>query len=138
MTDEPERSMRDVVREDGRYPQEAFAFLHDGLNRAVAHMHDDGASVDVKGAAAGEQKHVTGAQLCLSLRDLAAERWGMLAKTVLARWRIRGTIDFGSMVYLLIDNGFMRKTPEDSLDDFRDVYDFETAFVSADEFELKE
>lgn len=138
MTDEPERSMQDVVREDGRYPQEAFAFLHDGLNRAVAHMRDDGASGDVEGTAAGEQKHVTGAQLCLSLRDLAAERWGMLAKTVLARWQIRGTIDFGSMVYLLIDNGFMRKTPEDSLDDFRDVYDFETAFVSADEFEMKE
>lgn len=128
--------MQDVVREDGRYPQEAFAFLHDGLNRAVVHMRDDGASGDVEGPS--EQKHVTGAQLCLSLRDLAVERWGMLAKTVLARWQIRGTIDFGSMVYLLIDNGFMRKTPEDSLDDFRDVYDFETAFVSADEFELKE
>ena len=66
MTDEPERSMQDVVREDGRYPQEAFAFLHDGLNRAVAHMRDDGASGDVEGTAAGEQKHVTGAQLCLS------------------------------------------------------------------------
>ena len=130
--------MQDVVREDGRYPQEAFAFLHDGLNRAVAHMHDDGAPGEVECTDAGDQKHVTGAQLCLSLRDLAAERWGMLARTVLARWQIRGTIDFGSMVYLLIDNGFMRKTPEDSLDDFRDVYDFETAFVSADEFELKE
>jgi uncharacterized repeat protein (TIGR04138 family) len=32
----------------------------------------------------------------------------------------------------------MRKTDEDSIEDFRDVYDFETAFAPADDFELKE
>lgn len=129
--------MQDVVLEDGRYPQEAYAFLHDGLTRAVEQSHG-GSQAETEARDPAEQKHVTGGQLCLALRDLAIERWGMLARTVLARWNIHATVDFGNMVYLLIENGFMRKTPEDSLDDFRDVYDFDTAFAAADEFELKE
>jgi uncharacterized repeat protein (TIGR04138 family) len=126
----PSRSMEDVIREDGRYPPEAFAFLHEGLNRAAESVHGD------KGGSG--QRHVSGQQLCLSVRDLALERWGMLAMAVLKRWNIHGTIDFGNMVYLLVENKFMRKTPEDSLEDFRDVYRFEEAFGGAWKFELKE
>jgi len=71
---------------------------------------------------------VTGQQLCLALRDLAKERWGLLAQTVLARWNIHSTLDFGNMVFLQIQSGHMGSTPEDSLEDFRDVYDFSEAF----------
>lgn len=42
------------------------------------------------------------------------------------------------MVYLLVDNGFMQKTDEDSLDDFRSVYEFEQAFRIRVQFDLKE
>jgi len=44
----------------------------------------------------------------------------------------------GNMVYLLIDHGFMRKTEEDSIEDFRDVFDFDKVFKVNDEFELEE
>ena len=121
--------MEEVIREDGRYPLEAFAFLHEGLRRAVQ---------DVHGEPEAGQRHVSGAQLCLALRDLAMERWGLLARAVLARWRIRGTIDFGNMVYLLISHNFMKKTEEDTLEDFRAVYEFNDAFDAHYEFELKE
>ncbi len=90
-----------------------------------------------KGPPAG-QRHVSGQQLCRSLRDLAIERWGHMARTVLGRWNIHASIDFGEMVYLMIRHGFMRKTEEDSIEDFRDVYDFDEAFRLQDEFELKE
>ncbi len=123
--------MQQVIADDGRYPPEAFAFLHDGLNRAVHEVYHD--------KAGGEQQHhVSGQQLCRSLRDLAVERWGMLAKAVLNKWNIRESLDFGNMVYLLIDNNYMRKTDEDRLDDFRDVYDFDKAFDNYEAFELKE
>jgi uncharacterized repeat protein (TIGR04138 family) len=134
--------MEEVIRSDGRYPPEAFAFLHDGLNHACQTVHGQAASdlpdlsdefdVEVPG------RHVSGEQLAWALRDLAIERWGMLARTVLRRWNIRRTVDFGHMVYLMIDAGFMRKTEEDSLEDFRDVYDFDEAFCFKGEFELKE
>jgi len=126
-----DKSMEEVISEDGRYPPEAFGFLHDGLTRAVESVHGDELP-------ASGQRHVTGKQLCEHLRDLAIERWGMLAGTVLAKWNIHQTVDFGNMVYLLVDNGFMRKTEDDSLEDFRAVFDFGEAFGRYEAFELKE
>ncbi len=126
-----EKQMEDVIRADGRYPMEAYAFLNEGLGKAVGEVHGEE-------TAAGTQKHVTGKQLCEALARVAVERWGLLARTVLAKWNVHGTIDFGNMVYLLIEHDFMRKTEEDSLEDFRDVFDFATAFAAGDGFELKE
>lgn len=123
--------MQQVIAEDGRYAPEAFAFLHDGLNRAVQEIYTD--------QAGGEgQHHVSGQQLSHSLRALAIERWGLMAKAVLNKWNVRATLDFGNMVYLLIENNYMRKADGDSLDDFRDVYDFEKAFSNYQTFELKD
>lgn len=119
----PEQQLTEIVRLDGRYPLEAFAFLHEGLARAVKHIHGDGGEA--------RPRHVTGKQLCYSLRDEAVERWGALAGTVLARWHVNSTLDFGNMVYLLVNNGLMQKTDEDSLEDFRDVFDFRHAFNPA-------
>lgn len=136
MKDKSKPSMEEIILADGRYPQEAFAFLHEGLGQSVSRIYGKGAAAEDRESA--EQRHVSGEQLCHGLRDVAVERWGMLAQTVLERWNIRSTIDFGNMVYLLIENGLWRKTPEDSLEDFRDVYDFETAFAVVNEFELKE
>ena len=38
MVDEPEKSMEQVIREDGRYPPEAFGFLHEGLSRSAGEV----------------------------------------------------------------------------------------------------
>ena len=121
MSDAPEKSLAEVVRQDGRYPLPAFVFLNECLVRAAKDVH-------------GEQSdpprpmHVTGQQLCRGIRDEAVDRWGMLAGTVLAKWNIHSTIDFGNMVYLLIDNDLMHRAEQDSLEDFRDVFDFGEAF----------
>ena len=42
MPEQPERPMEEVIREDGRYPVEAFAFLHDGLRGAVKETFGEG------------------------------------------------------------------------------------------------
>ncbi len=123
MSDRPEKKFEEVIHRDGRYPREAFAFLHDGLARAVKDVYSDEAKAE-------GPHHVTGRQLCRALRDEALERWGLMAPTVLGRWGIRKTIDFGNMVYLLTDHGLMAKSDADSIDDFRDVYDFTRAFGS--------
>jgi len=119
--------MEDVIRQDGRYPPEAFAFLHDGLGHAVKGAYG-GRPVEVQDPEQETARHVTGEQLCCAMRDLAIERWGRLARTVLTRWNIHATIDFGNMVYLLGDNSFMRKTDDDSIEDFRGVFGFDEAF----------
>ena len=53
-----------------------------------------------------------------------------MAKTVLEHWGIKETLDFGKIVFALVEIGLMRKTNEDSLDDFKEIYDFNQAFDS--------
>jgi len=129
------KSMEDVIRSDGRYPLEAFAFLHDALNHAVSDVYgpEAAATPDPENETA---RHVSGMQLCYAMRDLAIERWGRLARPVLTKWNIHATIDLGNMVYLLVNNSFMRKTEEDSIEDFRGVFSFEDAFNTAMDLRL--
>ena len=124
----PDKSMEQVIKEDGRYPTEAFSLLQDGLKRAISNNYSHTEKQE-------GQRHVAGKQICLAIRDLAAEKWGMLAPTVLASWNIHSTMDFGQMVYTLIDNSFMHKTDDDSIEDFRDIFDIAEAFNDVDKFE---
>ncbi len=127
----PDKSMEEVILEDGRYPPQAFALLNEGLQRAVQRVHGEEATPE-------GPRHVSGKELCEGIRDVAVERWGLLAGAVLRRWNVRSTLDFGHMVYLLIEHDFMKKTPEDSLEDFYNVYDFAETFDAYDRFELGE
>ena len=60
---------------------------------------------------------------------------GPLARTVLEYWGVKETVDFGKIVFALVEVGLMRKTEEDTLEDFTAVYDFESAFHSKMIFE---
>lgn len=73
-------------------------------------------------------RHVSGEELCWGLRDLATKQWGLMASVVLRHWSIRSTKDFGRMVFALVDNGLLQKEPEDTIADFNDVYNFDSAF----------
>ena len=126
----PGKTLEEVVSEVGLYPIEAYEFLQRGLKYTVGMVHGD-----LKDPEAS--RHVSGQQLCEGLREFALLEWGMLARTVLARWNIRRTVDFGRIVFALIDNGWMSATDEDDLDDFRDVYDFKSAFETKYRIEMK-
>jgi uncharacterized repeat protein (TIGR04138 family) len=132
MRGDAENPMEKAILADGRYPMEAFALLQEGLVRAVHDKYGEEAG------SAGAQRHVSGRELCMGIRSVLLDRYGLLAPAVLGKWNIRETIDFGNMVYLLIQHGFMRKTDEDSLEDFRDVYDFDKGLAPDDDYELKE
>jgi len=120
-----EKTLQEVVDEVGLYPIEAYLFLQQGLGYSVNLVH---------GEIAGEtpdspvSRHITGPQLCEGLRAYALSQWGMLAKVVLARWGINSTFDFGRIVFALVDAGHMQKTETDTIEDFRNVYDFKSAF----------
>ncbi|MBW7905392.1 MAG: hypothetical protein H3C42_07475 [Phycisphaerae bacterium] len=109
-----------MLHEDGRYPRDAYAFLQQGLEHTTRALHGSKRS--------GRAHHVTGQQLCEGLRDLAIQRWGLLARDVLASWGIHSTRDFGEMVFLLVRNELLGKQDSDRLEDFDDVFDFDEAF----------
>jgi uncharacterized repeat protein (TIGR04138 family) len=109
----------------GPYPIEAYHFIREGLEYSVGRVQAGNRDMQ---AAAAEGNHVTGQQLCMGLLDFAIARYGMLAPAVLERWRIQRTDDFGRMVFAMIDVGIMAKTPSDTIEDFRSVYDFAEVF----------
>jgi uncharacterized repeat protein (TIGR04138 family) len=74
------------------------------------------------------ERHVSGQELCESIRQYALHLYGYMAKTVLNSWGLHTTGDFGEIVFNLILAKQMRKTPQDSRADFDDVYDFEEVF----------
>lgn len=117
----PEKPLEQIVDEVGLYPVEAFEFIQQGLSYTVQKLH--GELKDEKAS-----RHVSGRDLCDGLRDFALMNWGLLARTVLGRWNVRKTVDFGRIVFALVDNGYMQKTDDDTLEDFRDVFEFNTAF----------
>ncbi|MAY75700.1 MAG: hypothetical protein CMJ31_13480 [Phycisphaerae bacterium] len=122
--------LRKIMLDAGGYSPEAYVFLRDGLEHTVKMIHGESAlSPDFDDE--DSSRHVTGQQLCLGLRDFAVERYGMLAKTVLSRWGVSRTDDFGAIVFALVDAGLMRKTERDRIEDFQSVYDFEEAFNAA-------
>lgn len=56
--------------------------------------------------------------------DFALRQYGRLARTVLAKWHIHSTDDFGKIVFAMIEAKILAKTEENSAEDFRAVFDF--------------
>ena len=104
-----------ILKKDKRYKLEAYTFVLSALNYTLNKI--------------GTKRHLTGQELLLGIKDLAKEQYGLMAKEVLAHWGVHETIDFGHIVFNLIEAKLLSKTDEDKLDDFKDVYDFNEAFV---------
>lgn len=120
----------ELLQSDKRYKLEAYAFIRDALQYAQEAIYPDSDPTEE-----GEERHLTGQQLCEAIREFSRNQYGMLAKTVLNDWGINKTDDFGEIVYNLIEIGLMKKSDSDRKEDFNGAYDFQTAFV--DDFQIE-
>ncbi|MGQ0539744.1 MAG: Minf_1886 family protein [Gemmatimonadaceae bacterium] len=77
------------------------------------------------------RRHIDGRELALACRDLAIERYGVLARSVLEHWGIRSSADLGDVVFTLVDLGFLMSQETDTRLAFVDVFDFDEAFELA-------
>ncbi len=113
-----------------QYMSEESIDLAEIIERLECGSLDPMVAAAVKQAGGIDQlnRNVSGEDLCWALRAFALRQWGLLTKLVLSSWNIRGTEDFGRIVFALVDYGFMQKEPHDSMDDFVAVYDFDEAF----------
>ena len=109
-----------ILEKESKYKFEAYSFVMAGLHYTVSRL--------------SAPRHVSGRELCGGLRDYALEQFGPMARTVLEYWGIQSTVDFGKIVFLLIEAELLKKTEEDSIHDFENIYDFNQAF----QYEIKE
>jgi len=111
-----------VSQKHSEYKKESYDFVLAALNFAIEKMP--------------KPRHVTGQEFCQSIRDYALEQFGPMARNVLEYWGITQTYDFGKIVFYLIEGGLMSKTDDDTLEDFRDVYDFDAVFSRGIEYDI--
>jgi len=110
-----------IIDEDPRYKVEAYHFLREALEHTIMHF---------KKPVEGPGRHVSGTELLEGIRRFALKEFGPLTKTVLNNWGIYETVDFGHLVFNLVDKGVLGKTSEDKLEDFANGYEFDRAFRS--------
>lgn len=109
-----------ILASDARYHREAYIFLRDALDFTTKQQKK------IKGASL---RHVAGPELLDGVRQYALKEFGPMALSVFSYWGIQRCEDIGQMVFNLIAAGIFGKTDEDSMDDFKAVYDFHDAFV---------
>jgi uncharacterized repeat protein (TIGR04138 family) len=107
-------SLRRITERDTRYPLEAYLFVLEALfhTRRMFKL----------------EKHASGRELLEGVKDLALSRYGSMAKIVFEHWGIKETIDFGHIVFNMVDENILSKTTDDRLTDFEDVFNFEDVF----------
>lgn len=104
-----------ILKKDSRYRIPAYIFVLEALDYTRKKFN--------------AEKHVTGKQLLEGIKELAIKRFGPMAKMVFEYWGVTKTIDFGNIVFNMLDANILSKTEEDKLQDFDEVYDFEEVFV---------
>jgi uncharacterized repeat protein (TIGR04138 family) len=126
-----------IIALDPRFCIDAYAFVLEALDHARVQKLSALRARSAQGAprtrssGRGRRRpavgHVTGQELCYSVRTLALSQYGLLAAAVLGHWGIRSTSDIGDIVYNMIATGDLERTPSDSRSDFDGVFDFEQA-----------
>jgi uncharacterized repeat protein (TIGR04138 family) len=113
-------ALESVVVHDPRYQRDGYIFLRDALDFTTKQQKK------TKGVSV---RHVSGPELLDGVRQYALKEFGPMVMTVFDSWGIRSCEDVGHMVFNLIGAGVFGKTEQDSIQDFKNVYDFEEAFV---------
>ena len=104
-----------ILEKDARYTPEAYLFIREGLEHTVRKLE--------------KPRHVSGQELLDGMREYALQEFGPVAKRVLSEWGINECVDFGNIVFNLVNEGLLGKTDEDSIEDFMNGYDFHKAFI---------
>ncbi len=112
-------TLHSIVASDPRYQRDAYIFLRDALDFTTKQQKK------IKGTTV---RHVSGPELLEGVRQYALKEFGPMVVTVFNNWGIHCCEDIGNMVFNLIDAGIFGKTEEDSIEDFKAVYDFHHAF----------
>ncbi len=134
---DPSHPLAQLLNRDRRYRLDAYAFVEEalgyahealGMGRPKESEEEEQPSDEPPAGKHQPERHLTGQELCEAIRQYAVEEFGYLAKSVLNSWGVYKTRDFGNIVFNLIEINRMKKTRDDRLEDFDDVYDFDVAF----------
>lgn len=106
--------IEEICARDNRYKPDSYEFMMQALHFTQGKLK--------------RQTHVTGKELLEGIREFAIEQYGSMTEIVLRHWGITKTEDFGNIVFNTVNEGLLSKTDSDSINDFKDIYDFKEVF----------
>ena len=104
----------DILDREPRYKREAYIFILEALEFTVGREN--------------KRRHISADELLDGIRRYAQEKFGPMSRTVIDHWGIRSTRDFGTLVFHLLDKNVLAKSDTDSIDDFNNAFDIDSAF----------
>src|SRR3990167_813440 len=108
------KAVEEIYLKDTRYKVDSYEFILQSLRFTQRKLKKHG--------------HLGGKELAGGCAEFAIEQYGPMAKAVLKHWGITKTQDFGNIVNNMIDAKLLSKTESDSIEDFKDVYNFDIVF----------
>ena len=115
-----EEAIDQIAAQDRRYHREAYFFLREALE------HTQGMTGRLPKK--NEVRHVSGQELLEGIREYALQQFGPMTLAVLEEWGVKCCLDFGEIVFNMVETKLLAKTEQDSREDFRNGYDFHDAF----------
>ena len=112
-----------IIKKDLRYKADAYEFVMQALWFTQEKMKKKG--------------HVTGKELLEGIKEFGLAQFGPMAITVFEHWGVKTTQDFGEIVFNMVENGLLKKTEDDSIRDFKNVYNFKKVFDTTDQIKLE-
>jgi len=103
----------EILQKDRRYKEEAYYFI----NEAVAY-----ASELYQKPRFGKKRHLSIDELCEAICEFSLNEFGAMAFTVLQIWGLETTLDFGHVVFNLIDANVLAASDNDKLGDFDEIF----------------
>lgn len=123
-------SLYDLVRDDPRYPYEAYEFLCEAVSFTQVMLGREPQEEDDPDT----NYHISGEELTRGACELAIQEFGMMAPVVFRLWNIRRTDDIGNIVYNLIQAQQLKQSDQDEIADFHDLFDLDKVLTEG--FEL--
>ena len=115
-----QETVSEICKKDARFQTDAYFFLVEALDVTVK---------DIRKNQTDHGRHVSGKELLNGIKEYALDEFGPLTHMVFAEWGIHATLDFGEIVFNLVEAGRLGKTESDSRDDFKNGFDFDEAFL---------
>ena len=100
-------SIEELVRDDARFPADAYLLVFEGLEAALAPL--------------SARRHVSPAELIRGVYEAAVDQYGYLAGAVLEDWNVGGGAEIGDMVFNLVDRHLLVASENDTRADFAAV-----------------
>ena len=114
-----DEAVEQILARDSRYTREAYLFVREALDYTQRLV-----GKETRGAI----RHVSGQELLDGIRRFALQQFGPMTITVFEEWGVRNCLDFGEIVFNMVESSLLAKTEKDTRDDFQNGYDFTEAF----------